>query len=76
MDAKLQWDRRDKTGRHSGGRTVGFLQSGEIRDPSKVRTQGSISSHLEKRRKEDRKRRKGGGVMFYFCVQMLRGVAC
>ena len=28
------------------------MQSGEIREPSKVRTQGSISSHLEEEEKE------------------------
>lgn len=30
-----------------------FLQSGEIREPSKVWTQGSISSHLEEEENEE-----------------------
>lgn len=43
------------------------LQSGEIREPSKVRTQGSISSHLEEEEKEDmEKRMRRRGDAFYF----------
>ncbi len=43
-----------------------YLQSGEIREPSKVRTQGSISSHLEEEEKEggkQKKRRQRGDVL-------------
>lgn len=40
------------------------LQSGEIREASEVRTQGSISSHLEEEEKEGgrQKRRRRGDV--------------
>lgn len=42
------------------------LQSGEIREASEVRTQGSISSHLEEEEKEggrqEKRRRRRGDV--------------
>lgn len=45
-----------------------FLQSEEIREPSKVRTQGSISSHLKKEEKEGgrQEKRRRGDVLFLF----------
>lgn len=45
-----------------------FLQSGEIREPSKVRTQGSISSHLKEEEKEGgrQEQRRRGDVLFLF----------
>lgn len=52
------------------------LQSGEIREASEVRTQGSISSHLEEEEKEggrQKRRRRRGDVFLKF---IFRGVFC
>lgn len=48
-----------------------FMQSREIREPSEVRTQGSISSHLEEEEKEggrheEKKQRRGDAFIFIF----------
>lgn len=45
-----------------------FLQSGDIREPSKVRTRGCISSHLEEEEEEgggqEQKMRSGDVILF------------
>lgn len=62
--------RTDRTTASCSAQTeaVCFLQSVEIREPSKVRTQGSISSHLKEQVKEGGKqeKRRRGDVLFYF----------
>lgn len=46
------------------------MQSREIREPSEVRTQGSISSHLEEEEKkggrQEEKKQRGGVFIFIF----------
>lgn len=69
VKAKLQLERQDERRLAQLRGELGcFLQSGEIREPSKVQTQGSISSHLEEEEKEggQKRRRRRRRVMFYF----------
>lgn len=69
VDVKLQLDRQDESRLTQFREELCYLQSGEIREPSKVRTRGSISSHLEEEEKEggkQEKRRQRGDVLGFF----------